>query len=165
MGPFIGADRIMSSNGFDRPGWEHVMAGMMNAGSPLPKDQLAMVTDYLVANFPPKALPAPAVVPGNTEISIQEWVVPTPGSRPHDPLSAADGSIWYAGQFANALGRLDPKTGQIKEYHPKTPHSGPHGLMEDKSGNIWFTANFKSYIGKLDPKTGEFTEYPMRSRP
>ena len=52
------------------------------------------------------------------------------------------------------LGRIDPKTGKIKEFRPPTPGSGPHGLVEDKDGNIWFTANSKGYIGKLDPKTG-----------
>src|SRR5713101_7375002 len=59
-------------------------------------------------------------------ISIKEWVVPTPGSRPHDPLATPDNAIWYTGQFANVLGRLDPQTGQITEYRLKTPHAGPH---------------------------------------
>ena len=27
---------------------------------------------------------------------------------PHDPLAASDGSLWYSGQMANVLGRLDP---------------------------------------------------------
>jgi streptogramin lyase len=67
--------------------------------------------------------------------------VPTKGSHPHDPLAAADGSIWYTGQMASTLGRLDPKTGAFKEYRTKTPNSGPHGLVADADGNIWFTAN------------------------
>ena len=69
--------------------------------------------------------------------------------------------MWYTGQLANKLGRLDPKTGEIKEYPLKTPDSGPHGLAADRDGNIWFTANSKAYIGKLDPRTGNVTEYPM----
>jgi virginiamycin B lyase len=63
--------------------------------------------------------------------------------------------------MANLLGRLDPRTGEFKEYRLRTPDSGPHGLVADKDGNIWFTGNFKGYIGKLDPKTGELHEYPM----
>ena len=39
--------------------------------------------------------------------------MPTPKSRPHDPALAPDGSLWYTGQLANKLGRLDPKTGQL----------------------------------------------------
>jgi virginiamycin B lyase len=95
------------------------------------------------------------------KVTIHEYDVPTPNSRPHDPAVAPDGSLWYTGQLANKLGRLDPKTGEIKEYPLKTPDSGPHGLAADNDGNIWFTANFKGYVGKLDPRTGNVTEYPM----
>jgi virginiamycin B lyase len=45
--------------------------------------------------------------------------VPTPNSRPHDPAPVAAGSLWYTGQMANKLGRLDPTTGETKEYPPK----------------------------------------------
>src|SRR6266478_3803577 len=77
---------------------------------------------------------------GVLNVQIQEYEVPTPNSRPHDPAIAPDGSLWYTGQGANKLGRLDPKTGEFKEYPLKTPNSGPHGLVADKDGNIWFTA-------------------------
>src|SRR5438128_1619176 len=70
-------------------------------------------------------------------------------------------SPWYTGQMANKLGRLDPGTGQFKEFPLKTPGSGPHGLAADAAGNIWFTATSKGYIGKLNPSTGEITEYRM----
>jgi virginiamycin B lyase len=92
-------------------------------------------------------------------VPIKEYEVPTPKSRPHDPAVAPDGSLWYTGQGANKLGRLDPKTGEFKEYPLKTPSSGPHGLVADKGGNIWFTAISAGYVGKLDPKTGEIAEY------
>jgi virginiamycin B lyase len=51
-----------------------------------------------------------------------------PGSRPHDPLATDDGAIWYAGQFANLLGRLDPKTGDVKIMSSPTKGSRPCGL-------------------------------------
>jgi virginiamycin B lyase len=90
---------------------------------------------------------------------IKEYEVPTPKSRPHDPALAPDGSLWYTGQAANKLGRLDPKTGEFKEYPLKTPNSGPHGLVADRQGNIWFTAISGGYVGKLDPKSGAIAEY------
>jgi virginiamycin B lyase len=34
---------------------------------------------------------------------------PTPGSRPHGPLAAPDGTIWYTGHMGNLLGHIDPK--------------------------------------------------------
>jgi len=96
---------------------------------------------------------------GTLNVQIQEYEVPTPRSRPHDPALAPDGSLWYTGQGANKLGRLDPKTGEFREYPLKTRDSGPHGLVADKEGNIWFTAISGGYIGKLDPRTGEIIEY------
>ncbi|NJD55258.1 MAG: lyase [Nitrospirae bacterium] len=93
-------------------------------------------------------------------VHITEWELPE-GTFPHDPAVAPDGALWYTGMQSNTIGRLDPKTGKIREYKIPTPDSGPHGLVADNQGNIWFTANFKGYIGSLDPKTGTFREYPM----
>jgi virginiamycin B lyase len=134
---------------------------MVNVGARLDNDQINRVTGYLSENFPEKAKPPAVIIPGNTAVSFKEWEVPTPGSRPHDPLACADGSIWYTGHMANVLGRIDPKTGEIKEFHPEIPMSGPHGLTADSDGNIWFTANFAGYIGKLNPQTGAFTQYSL----
>jgi virginiamycin B lyase len=75
-------------------------------------------------------------------------------------MVAHDGAIWWSGQLANKLGRLDPQTGQMREY-PVNPQSGPHGLVEDKDGNVWFTGNFRGFIGKLDPRSGTVKEYEL----
>lgn len=157
-----GLERLTTSVGFTREGWRNMVAMMTNIGAPVPPGELETVIDYLAKNFPEKPQP-PAVLlpPAGVSVSIKEWVVPTLGSRPHDPLAAADGTIWYTGQMANALGRLDPKTGRFTEYHPPIAESGPHGLVQDRDGNIWFTANSKAYIGKLDPRSGAFTEYKL----
>jgi virginiamycin B lyase len=148
------------ANGYTPEGWHTVVRMMINFGVPVPKDEVTTVTDYLIKSFPERPRPAAAIVPGSAEVTIKQWPVPTPGSRPHDPLAARDGAIWYTGQLANNLGRIDPKTGTIKEYHTND-QTGPHGLVEGPDGNIWFTGNFRSLIGKLDPKTGQVTEYKM----
>lgn len=147
--------------GYTAEGWRTVMRMMANHGLALPADQVATITEYLTKNFPEKAKPAGALIAGPAKASIKVWPLPTPGSRPHDPLATADGALWYTGQMINALGRLDPKTGSFKEFPLKTAHSGPHGLVEDKSGNIWYTGNTGALIGKLDRKTGAVTEYKM----
>src|SRR5437773_3355410 len=121
--------------------------------------QSAVISAFLWLALP--ILAANQVAAAEVSVSFAEWTVPTKGSRPHDPLAAADGAIWYTGQMANKLGRVDPKTGQVREYALKLPHSGPHGLAEDKDGNIWFTGNTAGYIGKLDPRTGNVTEYKL----
>ena len=147
--------------GYTPEGWRTVMRMMQNVETPVPPDQWATVTDYLIKSFPERTRPSAVVLPGFRGGLIKEWPVPTPGSRPHDPLATKDGAIWWTGQLANTLGRLDPATGQSKEYVLKTSHTGPHGLTEDKDGNIWFTGNTASLIGKLDPKSGAVTEYRM----
>jgi virginiamycin B lyase len=147
--------------GYTPEGWRTVMRMMLNFDVPVPEDQVGTVTDYLTKNFPERSRPAAVIIEGPVQANIKLWPVPTPGSRPHDPLAAKDGSIWYTGQLSGKLGRLDPRTGEIKEYPLKTPHTGPHGLAEDKDGSIWFTGNHMSLVGKLDPKTGAVTEYKM----
>ena len=148
---------IGNSGGYTRQGWEELIGTMVL----LPADQKSQVASYLAANFPERPRPPAVVLPGPTKVTIREWTAPTLGSRPHDPEPGPGGTIWWTGMFANVLGRLDPKTGQTKEYPLKTPGSGPHGLEFDKDGNLWFTANSKGYTGKLDPKTGDVTEYKL----
>ena len=152
--------RVVHSN-YSQAEWHNVINMMVSAGAPLTPAQKESVTDYLIKNFPGKPKPAPSIIAGPVQVSFKEWPVPTPGSRPHDPLATPDGAIWYSGNMSNKIGRLDPATGIIKEYPLKTPFSGPHGLTYDKNGDIWFTANFASYVGKLNPATGDITEYKM----
>lgn len=155
-----GLRRVMNS-GYPQAHWYTAVRMMMNFGVPVPPDQVNLITDYLAGNFPEKPKPDAVVIPGAVKVAIREWQVPVPGSRPHDPLATRDGAIWYTGQMTNRLGRVDPKTGQVKEYPLKSPQTGPHGLVEDKEGNIFFTGNHQGLVGKLDPKTGAVTEYRM----
>ena len=151
----------VTNSGYSREDWATVLHEMVKVGAQLPPDKFDVVADYLTKNFPEKPQPPGMAVAGPVEVSINEWVVPTRGSHPHDPMYAPDGSAWYTGIQANLLGRFDPGTQKFSEFHLKTPDSGPHGLTPDKDGYVWFTANSKAYIGKLDPKTGEVMEYPM----
>jgi virginiamycin B lyase len=148
---------ITASGGYTREGWKDLIASMIA----LPPRQSATVSRYLAEHFPVKPRPAAVKIPGASQVRIREWLVPTLGSRPHDPLVVPDGSIWWTGQWANRLGRLDPGTGRMKEFPLATAESGPHGLIADRHGNIWFTAISKNYIGRLDPRTGEVAEFPI----
>jgi len=148
---------VANSGGYTEEGWKHLIGSMVRLRS----EHAELVTAYLAKNFPVKPRPAAVLIPGSATVSIKEWLVPTLGSRPHDPAVAPDGSIWWTGQYANVLGRLDPRTGALREYSLKTPESGPHGLISDKSGNIWYTGVSKRHVGKLDPVSGDVTEYSM----
>src|SRR5580765_3373925 len=99
--------------------------------------------------------------PAAATVEFTEWLTPSNPPYPHDPAYTPDGMVWYTGQRANVIGRLDPATGTFKEWTLPTANSGPHGLTPDKDGNIWYTGNSAGLIGKLDPKTGKITEYKM----
>src|SRR3954468_3966769 len=148
-----------TGSGYTPEGWDTVLRMMTNHGVQIPADQVPAAKAYLVKTYPVTGRPAAVIVDGPLKVSMKSWSASTPGSRPHDPLAARDGSLWYSAQMANVLGRVDPKTGKVKEYPLKTAHSGPHGLVEDKAGNIWYTGNTGTLIGKLNPKTGDVTEY------
>lgn len=152
-----GLDLLARSGGYTREGWQQMLASMVK----LPREQAAGVAEYLAQHFPEQPRPEAVLIPGEARVTIREWLVPSLGSRPHDPLAAPDSSIWWTGQWANVLGRLDPKSGAMREYPLKTPESGPHGLVADGRGFIWYTGISKHHIGRLDPRTGEVKEYPM----
>ena len=147
--------------GYTAEGWLTIVRMMQNMHAPVPAEEWGAMTDYLIRNFPERPRPPAAIIDGQVKANIEMWDVPTQGSRPHDPLAARDGSIWWTGQLANKLGRVDPRTGAIREYTLKSAFTGPHGLAEDQTGKIWFTGNNTALIGKLDPSTGLVTEYPL----
>jgi virginiamycin B lyase len=123
----------------------------------------AAVLAALVAGAASKhSAPMPPAGVAELKVVIHEYAVPTKGAHPHDPAVGPHDSLWFTEQMTNKIGRLDPKTGEFKEYPlPGGENAGPHGLVADREGNIWFTANFGGYIGKLDPNTGKLTEYKM----
>ena len=148
---------VANSGGYTREGWQQLIRSMVKLRS----EHEDAVTAYLAQHYGVKPRPDAVVVPGSATVSIREWMLPTLGQRPHDPAPAPDGSIWWTGQWANVLGRLDPRTGSLREYALKTPDSNPHGLIADRAGNIWYTGISKRHVGKLDPLSGDVTEYPM----
>jgi virginiamycin B lyase len=107
------------------------------------------------------ALASPSASVADLKVEIREWAVPTKGAHPHDPAVGPDGSLWFTEQMVSKLGRLNPATGDFKEYPLKGENDGPHGLVADREGNIWYTGNFAAHIGKLNPRSGEVTVYKM----
>ncbi len=149
-----GLNLIANSWGYTKDGWKDRIATMAT----LPDADLDAISSYLAAHFPVKDVPGAVLISGPATVTIKEWLAPTLGSRPHDSYAAADGSIWWTGQYASKLGRLDPRTGQIREFDLPAD-TQPHGLAEDPDGNIWYTGIRKNVIGRLDPRTGQVREY------
>ena len=46
---------------------------------------------------------------GELRVVVQEYDLPTPNARPHDPALGPDGSLWYTAQTGNKLGRSTRK--------------------------------------------------------
>jgi virginiamycin B lyase len=149
---------ITSSSGYTRDHWKELIATMIDL-SKTPQEQNA-ITEYLATHFPPNTRRAAKLVSGPVQISFKEWQTPTLGNRSRDPMQAPDGLIWWAGQFGNMIGSIDPKTGQMKEY-PLPPGAHPHTVEIDAKGNVWYTGNKNATIGYLDPKTEKITTYKM----
>jgi virginiamycin B lyase len=151
-------NQIAGGSGYTAAGWLEIASTMIDlSGSPATRDE---IVQYLSSKFPPHDKRAPKLVPGTAKITFKEWQVPTLGQRSRDPVEAADGSIWWAGQWGNVIGRIDPATGTMKEY-PLPPKAMPHTVLTDRAGNIWYTGNKNATVGKLDPGTGKITEYKM----
>jgi virginiamycin B lyase len=150
-----GLNQITGSVGYTADRWQYVFGAMVK----LPEDRAATVAQYLATNFPPKPGREPKLIAGPVQISFKEWVVPTLGQRARDPFQLQDGTIWWTGQFGSVIGRLNPRTGEMKEFKVGDAH--PHNIIADKAGNIWYTGNANGTIGKMNPVTGETTVYKM----
>src|SRR5262245_64298576 len=150
---------ITQSSGYTREGWKELTSTMVDF-SRIPDTQ-ATITEYLATHYPPNYNKRAAkLVPGPLEVTFKEWVMPTLGQRARDPIQAADGSIWWAGQFGNLIGRLNPVTGEMREY-PLPPNAFPHTVELDAKGIPWYTGNKNGSVGKVDPATGKVTVYKM----
>jgi virginiamycin B lyase len=151
-------NQITRSSGYSREDWQELTGTMVDlSGSP---DDQAAIIDYLATHFPPNTKRAPKLMPGDAKVAFKEWVVPTLGQRSRDPVEAGDGSIWWAGQWGNLIGRIDPATGEMTEY-PLPESAMPHTVVLDAAGDVWYTGNKNGTVGKLDPGTEKITEYKM----
>ncbi len=102
----------------------------------------------------------PPAAPQAADVSITEWLVPWPDSRPRDPSVAPDGAVWFVGQRTDYVARFDPETEDFTRFE-LAPGTGPHNLIVGGDGQVWYAGNRAAHIGKLDPVTGSIIEYPM----
>ena len=151
-----GLNQITGSAGYGQQDWKYVIDSMVT----LRADEMAAATKYLAAHFPEKPGRRPTLVPGPVSVTFKEWMVPTLGQRSRDPIQLADGTIWWTGQYASLIGRLNPQSGEMKEYE-LAPEVRPHSIAADRAGNVWYMGNGNGTVGKLNPATGGITVYKM----
>lgn len=149
---------ITQSIGYSREGWTELTSTMINLAANA--ETQATITSYLAEHFPANSKRTAKPVPGPNEVTFKEWMMPTLGQRTRDPIQAADGTIWWVGQFGNLMGHFNPATGEMKEYQ-LPPNAFPHTVELDPKGIPWYTGNKNGSVGKLDPATGQVTVYKM----
>ena len=84
--------------------------------------------------------------------------------RTQEPHFDPDGNVWYTDRSVpNRIGRVDPRTGEFKDFMMPDPKADPHGLTVDRNGHVFWAETVGFSLGRLDPKTGSITRYPMDS--
>ena len=93
-------------------------------------------------------------------LDVREWQVPYEQSRPRDPFAESADSVWFVGQRAGYLARLDVDSGEFTQVELKDG-SGPHNLIVGSDGIVWYAGNRTRLIGRYDPASGEIEEIMM----
>lgn len=65
-------------------------------------------------------------------------------------VSPIDGTVWYSRLFGDKIGRIEPKTLEIREY--ASPVKGPRRMRFDKQGTLWLTGYSDGILAHLQPK-------------
>jgi virginiamycin B lyase len=85
---------------------------------------------------------------------IAEHALPNPAARPRRLALSPDGAVWYSDFARGFLGRLDPASGQVREFaSPGGSGSGPYGIAIAPDGRIWYDEAGTSQIVVFDPAT------------
>jgi virginiamycin B lyase len=152
-----GTRNIVRSLGYTAEGWKELSSTMVDLdGEP----ELDAIAAYLAEHFPPDDKRKPVRADGPMQIEFEAWSGPTRGQRARDPVEAPDGSIWWTGQWADVVTRLDPETGEMREYD-LPDGARAHTVTAAEDGTIWYTGNGNGTMGSLDPDSSGITEYPM----
>ena len=92
-------------------------------------------------------------------MTLREYELPHDRARARRLVAANDGAIWYVDYTRGFLGRLDPKSGAIREFaNPAGPGSMPYAMEVDDRGRIWFveTGVQPNRLVGFDPASEKF---------
>lgn len=98
-----------------------------------------------------------------TRVIITQYDLPRFDAQPHDAAVDPDGMIWYSDFGQPFIGRLDPRTAEVKEWRVPAlkpfPPVAPGGLdlRIGPDGNPWFALLRQGAILKFDKKTEQMT--------
>jgi virginiamycin B lyase len=96
---------------------------------------------------------------------VNEFVIPTPDSRPREIARGSDGNMWFTEEYpAGQIGRVT-EAGVVTEVPVPEEFKRPLAIAQGADGNMWFTKQFENfggqyYIGRVTP-LGTVTELPL----
>jgi virginiamycin B lyase len=91
-------------------------------------------------------------------LAITRFAEGDPASRSRRVEWTPDGMIWYGDEARGMFGRINPATGEVKEWQsPGGADARPYALTKDDQGRLWFseTGPAKRLVG-FDPRTEQF---------
>jgi streptogramin lyase len=171
----------MASVGRDLDGWKDRVAFMRQAmhfsiflGPNFSDQDADTVATYLDSLFgPDSTLPkSPADMPGYQKtvrpfssdalnIVYVEYDMPAPSRMPFSAAPDKNGFLWIPDfGLANKITRLDPKTGEMKDFSIPFPGTGGvHSAVPAADGSVWLAEQGSNRIGRWDPVTEKITEF------
>ena len=168
-------------NHYDEASWGKIVYRMIHgAGSPLinvnqrgrfsDEDQARLVHWLATVRSPQSPDPGFITLPRPqgraTRVIITDYELPRLETATHDVSGDANGNVWYSTHRSSYVGRLDPVTGKVTEFHVPPVQAGAlpgtHWIHVDKDGIVWGSENWAHSIWRLDPKTGDFKRIPWQ---
>ena len=170
---------------YDESGWRNIVDRMSHyAGSPLiirnrqarmKAEEEDMLVKWLARirgpgsqDTPFKIFPGPSGL--GTRVIVTEYELPRLWLATHDVAGDSKGNLWYSPHRSPWIGKLDPRTGYVKEYRvPDTPGAlpGTHWITVVKDDMVWSSQNWAHKLTLFDPRTEEFRQItpPLRHNP
>ena len=94
-----------------------------------------------------------------TRVVITQYDMPRRTIEPHDVVLAG-GYAWFSNFGEQSLGRLDPATGEVREFAMSVFKKGwPTGALDleaDRQGNLWLGMMYQAAVARFDPRREQF---------
>ena len=86
---------------------------------------------------------------------------PGESTVPYGLRAAPDGTIWATQLRGGHLIRLDPASGEVRQWPLPTDHSGPRRPDVAPDGTVWIPEYAAGKLARFDPETESFTEWDL----
>ena len=104
-------------------------------------------------------LHTPAIFMYNQETAAwRSYALSNPARR---PAIDANGKVWAAHYFGNAISKIDPVTGIVTEFELPLKDGNPYDVWPDAEDNLWVENGIYNALVRFDQATSAFTYFPF----